>query len=75
MAKEIERVGIPTALFTPLVPLALMVGANRIVPGKAVTHPIGDPALPPDEETAYRRQLLERGLRAIRSPITEQTVF
>lgn len=52
-----------------------MVGANRIIPGKAVTHPIGDPTLPPDEEKTYRRQLMERGLTAIRTSIKEQTVF
>ncbi len=75
MAKELERSGIPTALVTPLVPLALAVGANRVVPGKAVTHPVGDPTLPREEELAFRRRLVERGLLAVQTPITTQTVF
>lgn len=56
-------------------PLALAVGANRVVPARAVTHPVGDPDVPPVEEKAFRRHLVERGLQAIGTPIARQTVF
>ena len=50
MAKEFERRGIPTALISTIVPLAESIGPNRIIPGKAITHPLGDPTLSRGEE-------------------------
>jgi betaine reductase len=57
------------------VPISKTVGANRIVPAVAIPHPLGDPALPVDEERALRRHLVERALEAIETEIAEQTVF
>jgi glycine reductase len=45
------------------------------VPSIAIPHPLGDPALPAAEERALRRRLLEKALRALETPVTEQTVF
>ena len=41
LAKEIERAGIPTVYVTSLPTVATMIGANRIIRGPAITHPIG----------------------------------
>ena len=74
MAKEIERLGLPTALISALVPLAASVGANRIVEGKALTHPLGDPALPGEEEHQFRRMLLLRSLDALKAVVQDQLI-
>ena len=58
-----------------IVPIMLTVGANRIVPGVAIPHPVGDPARGVEGDKAVRRILLERALKAIVTPIEEQTVF
>jgi len=75
MAKEFERRGIPTAIISTIVPLAESIGPNRIIPGKAITHPLGDPTLSPAEERALRRGLVRRALDALQTEISGQTVF
>jgi glycine reductase len=75
MAKEFERHGIPTAFISTIVPLAESIGPNRIVPGRGITHPLGDPALSRPEEKALRRRLVERALEALQTDIHAQTVF
>ena len=75
MTKEIERAGLPTVHVCSIVPISKTVGANRIVPSVAIPHPLGDPALPPAEERALRRRLVERALVALSAAVTEQTVF
>lgn len=75
MAKEFERQGIPTAFISTIVPLAESIGPNRIIPGKAITHPLGDPTLSRDEEKALRRRLIQRALDALQTEIQAQTVF
>ena len=75
MAKEFERQGIPTAFISTIVPLAESTGPNRIIPGRAITHPLGDPTLPRDEEKALRRTLVRRALDALQTEIQSQTVF
>ncbi len=74
MAKEIERLGLPTALISALVPLAASVGANRIVEGKALTHPLGDPALSREEERQFRRVLLLRSLDTLKTVVQDQLI-
>lgn len=70
-----ERAGIPTALLCNLVSIALRVGAPRIVPTRGIPYPTGDPDLGADQEHAWRRQLVERALTAVATPVTEPTVF
>ena len=50
-------------------------GAPRIVPTRGIPFPTGDPELGPEQERAWRRQLLERALRAVATPVSEPTVF
>ncbi len=75
MAQEIERAGIPTAVFTALDTIAQSVGCYRIVRGAGVLHVMGNPALNPTEERAWRRQLIERALQALQTPVERPQVF
>jgi glycine reductase len=75
MAKEIERVGIPTAHMCSIVPISQTVGANRIVPTIAIPYPLGNPKLPLNEEKELRKDLLKKALTALQTEIEKQTVF
>ena len=55
--------------------IARRVGAPRIVPTRGIPFPTGDPELAPAQERAWRRQLLERALHAVATPVSEPTVF
>ena len=53
----------------------MTVGANRIVPAIAIPHPLGNPALPENEEKALRRHIVEKALMALQTEVSEQTIF
>jgi betaine reductase len=75
MVKEIERAGLPVVHMCTVVPISLTVGANRIVPTVAIPHPLGNPALPLEDEQEIRRKLLDKALKALTTEVSEQTVF
>ncbi len=75
MVKGIESYGIPVVHMCTIVPISATVGANRIVPTIAIPHPLGNPSLSKEEEKSLRRKLVEKGLRALETPVTDQTVF
>jgi len=75
MVKEIERVGLPAVQICAIVPIALTVGANRIVRAVAIPHPTGDPKVEKKEEIEIRENLLTKALDALCTGIEEQTVF
>jgi glycine reductase len=75
MVKEIERAGIPVVHVCTVVPISLTVGANRIVPAVAIPHPLGNPALPIEEERQLRRRLVMKALTALTTEVHGQTVF
>ena len=75
MVKEIERAGIPVVHMCTVVPISLTVGANRIVPTIAIPHPLGNPALPYEEEKKIRRVLIQKAFKALQTEIEDQTVF
>ena len=58
-----------------MVPAALTVGANRIVRGKAIIHPLGDPNLSPDREKALRRKIVSKALEVLGKDIGSEKVF
>ncbi len=58
-----------------LVSIATRVGAPRVVPTRGIPYPTGDPSLPPGEERAWRRRLLETALQAVSTPVDRPTVF
>jgi len=55
--------------------IALAVGANRILAAAAIPYPLGSPDLSPDQERAMRRQMVDRALAALQSPVGEPTIF
>jgi len=76
MTREIERVAnIPVVQIATIVPIMLTVGANRIVPGVAIPHPVGDPQKGEEADHAIRRRLLLKALDAMQTEIHEQTIF
>lgn len=58
-----------------IVPISQAVGANRIVPGVAIPFPLGNPDKTAEQEKAIRRQLVDKALKALQTPIEEQRLF
>ena len=50
-------------------------GVLRIVRGAAVIHPFGNPDLDHTEELAYRRRVVETAISALKTEVSEPTVF
>lgn len=46
-------------------PVAKMVGSNRIVQGGGIVHVLGDPDLPLEEEKKLRQDILKRAFEAL----------
>ena len=67
--------GIPAVLITAVPPIALTVGANRIVRGVAIHTPIGKPDEEPEEEFSLRKRIFDLALEALTADIKEQHVF
>ena len=51
---------------TSALPIAKMVGANRLVLGNGIVHVVGDAAVPLAEERKLRRRVIEKALDALR---------
>jgi glycine reductase len=75
MAVEIEREGIPVAVISALAPVAVDLGANRVVRGVKIPHPCGDPTLDPGADRALRRRLVSVALQALTASIAQPTIF
>ncbi len=58
-----------------IIPISQTVGANRIVPAVSIPYPCGDPDLSREKEKALRRQIMEAALEALKTPVSDQTVF
>ena len=58
-----------------MTPVAVMVGANRIVPAAGIIHPLGNAELTPEEEKALRRRIVEQALQALQTDVAQPTVF
>jgi hypothetical protein len=48
-------------------PIAKMVGSNRLVLGNGIVHVVGDANVSPDQEKEVRRKLVREALEALRS--------
>jgi betaine reductase len=75
ISKEIEYAGIPTALITTLTDTALALGAHRIVPGRAITHPLGNPYVSAEKEKEIRRAIVLEALDSLTSAADERPPF
>lgn len=63
-----EKAGIPTVQITAALPVAKMVGANRLVLGNGIVHVVGDAKVSPDDEKKLRRRLVEQALATMQKP-------
>ena len=70
MVKGIEKYGIPVVHMATVVPISLTIGANRIIP-----YPLGDPTQGEVDSKKIRRRMVKRALKALQTPVAEQTVF
>ncbi len=52
---------------TSVVPVAKMVGSNRVVQGGGIVHVLGNADLPPEEEKELRRKTVLQALEALKS--------
>ena len=75
MVKAIEAFGMPVVHICTIVPISQTVGANRIVPAVAIPYPLGDISKSAEEEKQIRRAILDTAMKALQTPISEQTVF
>ena len=50
-------------------------GVYRIIPGQAVTHLMGDPAMSAEQELILRRCLVLAGLRSLTTAVDRPTSF
>jgi len=58
-----------------MTPVALMVGANRVVIGNGIVHPLGNVDADPDTEKRLRRSIVEKALEALKTETRDQQVF
>ena len=75
MVKGIEKYDIPVVHMCTVVPISRTIGANRIIPAVGIPYPLGDPTEGEEESYKIRERLVERALKALQTPVTEQTVF
>jgi glycine reductase complex component B subunit gamma len=61
----LEKAGIPTVQITSAMPIAKMVGSNRLVLGNGIVHVVGDAKLSAEQEREVRRQLVQKALAAL----------
>lgn len=52
-----------------------MLGINRIVQGRAVPNPVGDPTLTKEKEKELRRKYVLRALELLQTDVEGPTVF
>ena len=57
----------------PSIPISM--GVPRVLPGIAVTHLLGNPALPPADERELRERLTARALAMLTEEVAKPTLF
>jgi betaine reductase len=75
MTVEMERRGLPVAMISALPPVALELGANRVVRGVKIPHPCGEPTVDAKHDRAIRQEIVARARPALATPITRPTIF
>jgi glycine reductase len=75
MVRELERLGLATAMFSAIPAIPLAFGAPRILAARAIRHPLGDPERPLERERELRRRMVEAALSALGQACPRPTVF
>ena len=57
---------------TSAMPIAKMIGSNRVVLGNGIVHVTGDAKLSPEDEKDLRRRLVQKALDALQSSETQK---
>ena len=52
-----------------MIPVAKEVGSLRAIASGGITSPTGDPALPPEKEKQFRRELVLRALKTLQQEV------
>lgn len=60
---------------TTMTILGQQIGANRIVAGRKVIHPCGDPELSEEADLALRREIVNTAFKALQTEVDEPTIF
>jgi betaine reductase len=68
----LEKAGIPVVQITSALPIAKMIGSNRVVLGNGIVHVTGDAKLSANDEKDLRRRLVQRALDALQSGETQK---
>jgi glycine reductase len=66
--------GIPVVQITAIPSIAQMLGVNRIVQGRAVPNPVGDPTLTKEQEKELRRKYILKALELLQKDVEGPTV-
>ena len=75
MSVELERRGLPTSMISALPPVALELGANRVVRGVKIPHPCGDPTLDAAADRALRLKIVCVALDGLTRAVTQPTII
>jgi glycine reductase complex component B subunit gamma len=75
IGKEIEREGIPVVQITTMTILGQQIGVNRVVAGRKVVHPCGDPDLSEEADREVRRNIVKTAFRALQTKVESPTIF
>jgi len=62
-------------MISALGPVALELGANRVIRGVKIPHPCGDPTLDPMRDHALRVGIVRGALRALSTKLDKATLF
>jgi hypothetical protein len=62
-------------LVTALPTIGLMIGANRVLRGVAITNPTGDPTLSPTEELDLKRTIVSRAIEMMEADVPPGSVW
>jgi glycine/betaine/sarcosine/D-proline reductase family selenoprotein B len=62
-------------LVTALPTIGVMIGANRVLRGVAITNPTGDPTLTPAEELDLRRTIVSRAIEMMETDVPQGSVW
>jgi glycine reductase len=68
----LEKAGIPVVQITSALPIAKMIGSNRVVLGNGIVHVTGDAKLSLEDEKDLRRRLVQKALDALQSGETQK---
>ncbi len=70
-----ERASIAVVQITAMSLLAKQLGANRIVTGVRIPHPLGDPNLASVADFDLRKEIVMAALSSLEKAVAEPTIF